>query len=110
MFAVIYRGYLKSAHKEEQYKKAWHTVASYFVAHRGALGSCLHKTDDGMWVAYSRWQDKATRDASWPGEDAPSSELPQDIRDAIYAIKNCSDQERQLPEICMEVVDDLLSR
>ena len=108
MFAVIYRGYLKSVDDKEVYRKAWHTVAAYFVAHRGALGSCLHKTEEGMWLAYSRWPDKATRDASWPGEDVLSSELPQDIRDAICVIKNCADQERQLPEICLEVVDDLL--
>ena len=71
MFAVIYRGYLKSE-CDDKYKKAWRTVASYFVEYRGALGSCLHKTIDGMWVAYSRWPDKATRDASWPGENAPA--------------------------------------
>ena len=67
MFAVIYRGYLKSVDDKEVYRKAWHTVAAYFVAHRGALGSCLHKTEEGMWLAYSRWPDKATRDASWRG-------------------------------------------
>jgi len=68
----------------------------------------LHKTAEGYWLAYSRWPDKATRDASWPGENAPSNVLPDDIKEAIIEIKNCIDQERKFPEICMEIVDDLL--
>jgi hypothetical protein len=107
MFAVLYQGYIKSGH-EADYQKAWHLVASYFVAERGALGSCLHRTEDGKWLAYSRWPDKATRDASWPGENAPSDELPLEIRQAINMIKECIDQDRKLPDICMDVVADLL--
>ena len=61
-----------------------------------------------MWLVYSRWPDKATRDASWSGENAPSDLLPNNIRQAILDLKNCIDQERKLPEICMDVVDDLL--
>ncbi len=105
-FAVIYRGYLKQG-KESDYQNAWKTVAQYFVKHRGAIGSCLHRTSDGMWVAYSRWPDQKTRDVSWPGEHAPSDELPQEIRDAVKAIQNCLDPDRKLPDICMEVVNDL---
>lgn len=107
MFAVIYRSYLKPG-RETEYQKLWHQIATYFVGQRGAIGSCLHKADDGMWLAYSRWPDQATRDASWPGENAPSTELPDEVRLAIVKIKDCVDQERKLPEICLEVVDDLL--
>ena len=106
-FAVIYRIFIKPGF-EDQYQKAWQQVASYFMQHRGALGSCLHKTNDGMWVAYSRWPDKATRDASWPGDDAPSAILPDAIRGAILTIQNCTDQAQKLPEIAMEVINDLL--
>lgn len=107
MFAVIYQGYVKEA-RESEYQKAWHMVARYFVEKRGAIGSCLHRTSDGLWVAYSRWPDKKTRDASWPGEDAPSSVLSPEIRKAVLTLKDCMDQTRKFPDICMEVVDDLL--
>jgi hypothetical protein len=107
MFAVIYRAFIKPG-LEFEYQAAWRQVASYFVNSRGALGSCLHKTSEGMWLAYSRWPDKATRDASWPGENAPSEVLPDEIKKAIVKIQNCIDQTQKLPEICMEVVDDLL--
>lgn len=106
MFAVIYRSYVKPEF-EEYYQKCWNRIATYFIEYRGALGSCLHKTDDGMWVAYSRWPDKATRDASWSSEGV-LNDLPIEIKDAIMQLRNCSDENRKLPDICMEVVDDLL--
>jgi len=107
MFAGIYRAYLKPGRAAE-YREAWHAVARYFVKERGAVGSCLHKTTEGLWIAYSRWPDKETRDASWPGEDLPSTELLPEIRKAILTLKDCLDPERKFPEICMEVVDDML--
>ena len=106
MFAVIYRGYVKAG-KELEYQEAWNKVACYFVEKRGAIGSCLHRTSDGMWLAYSRWPDKKTRDASWPGDNEPSSTLPSEICEAVLTIKNSLDQNRILPDICMEVVSDL---
>ena len=107
MFAIIYRGYLKPG-KEKEYPQLWNKVASYFIQSRGALGSCLHRTAEGLWVGYSRWPDKATRDASWPGDDAPSKDMPEDIRQAIIAMKECADNTRQVEEIHLEVVEDLL--
>lgn len=47
MFAVIYRAYIKSGY-EAEYQKLWRKIATYFVEKRGALGSCLHKTNEGM--------------------------------------------------------------
>ena len=107
MFAVIYQGYVKTG-RESEYREAWNIVARYFIEQRGSLGSSLHRTSDGLWLAYSRWPDKKTRDASWPGDNDPSTELPLIVRSAIFTVKDCLD--RKLPEICMEVVDDLLNR
>lgn len=107
MFAVIYRGYVLPD-KELEYQKAWNTVAQYFIKEKGAIGSCLHKTSEGMWLAYSRWPDKKTRDMSWPEGDELSNELPSEILQAVLTIKNSLDPDRKLPDICMEVMDDLL--
>jgi hypothetical protein len=108
MVAFIYQAYLKSG-CELEYQKLWHEVASYFINYRGALGSCLHKTADGLWLAYSRWPDKETRDASWPSENNPcSQELPEHIQNAIVAIKNCLNQDQKIPDLTLEVIDDLL--
>lgn len=104
MFAVIYQGYLKPG-RESEYREAWNRVASYFIEKRGAIGSCLHRTSDGLWVAYSRWPDKKTRDSSWSSENEVTG-LPAEILQAVATLKDCLEQ--KVPDICMEVVDDLL--
>lgn len=109
MFAVIYRGYLKAG-KEAEYQKLWHLVAEYFIKHRGALGSCLHKAEDGMWLAYSRWPNKESRDEAWPQDESVNEHFPDEIRDAILGIKDCVDEQRKLPDICMCVIDDFFGK
>ncbi len=106
MFAVIYRGFIKAG-LEDSYQDYWKKVATYFVQKRGALGSTLHKTKEGMWVAYSRWPDAATRAAAWPANDeAINPEFPADMHEAIRGLKSCL--ETQLPEICMEITTEVL--
>ncbi len=98
---MIYQGYLKPG-TEDRYLRAWKMVSAYFVEERGALGSTLHKTDEGMWLAYSRWPDRETRDASWSSQ----ASLPPDIQEAIDSLKDCLDPDRGLPEITMELVEE----
>jgi hypothetical protein len=52
MFTVIYQFRLKS-HQETTYKECWNKIVNYFLEKRGAIGSCLHKGKDGLWVARS---------------------------------------------------------
>jgi hypothetical protein len=109
MFSVIYQGFVKPG-LEEQYRVYWKAVASYFVNSRGALGSSLHRTENGMWVAYSKWPDKATRDASWSSDkNTISSDIPIEVQKAIIGLKDCLDGDRQFPEICMEVVEEMIN-
>lgn len=110
MFAAIYRFKLKP-HQETLYQECWHKIATYFVQNCGAIGSCLHKGEDNLWVAYSRWPDKATRDAVWPGDNAPNEILPKDIRETIQKIQAIKEENHDLEnydEICLEVIEDLL--
>lgn len=107
MFAIIYQAYVDE-NLEPKFQQLWHQIATYFTQYRGALGSCLHKTENGTWLAYSRWPDKETRDASWPSENDPASDLPEAIKTAIIELKNCIDTDVKIPDIHMEVIDDLL--
>lgn len=110
MFAVIYRFKLKPEH-ENVFKACWNKITAYFIEHRGAIGSCLHKGQDNLWVAYSRWPDKATRDASWPGDNAPNSVLPEEIREAIRKMQTIKDEKNafeKFEDICLDVVEDKL--
>ena len=110
MFAVIYMGFIKPS-LEQDYQSAWKIVASYFVAHRGAIGSCLHRRSDGAWVAYSRWPDKETKEASWPSGDAtPEFDMPSSVQLAIATIKNSLDHTKEFSEVHLDVVEDLLKK
>jgi len=107
MFAVIYRSYVKPC-SETKYQEYWKIVASYFVSERGAIGSTLHKSEDGLWIAYSKWPDKATRDDSWPRDkESINTTLPPDIHEAINGLKQCLADETKFPEICMEIMDEV---
>lgn len=110
MFAVIYRFKLKS-HQEERYIQNWNTVAQYFIDHKGAIGSCLHKGEDALWVAYSRWPDKKTRDKSWPKDRSINENFPREIQQAIrdmLAIQEENSEFEQFDEICLDVIHDKL--
>lgn len=110
MFAIIYRFELKS-HQEAEYRKNWCKVSRYFMKECGALGSCLHKGADGLWVAYSRWPSKKMRDAAWPGKDSPNAAFPEEIREAIQnmqVIKGANEDLLHYDEICLDVVEDFL--
>ena len=109
MFAVIYQTYVKPEY-ETEYQILWQEIATYFIQYCGALGSCLHKTEEGLWLAYSRWPDKKTRDTFWPQDNSPSTHLPESIRQTILKIKACADSTHSLPEIRMQLVNDLLSK
>ncbi len=106
MFAVIYRGSVYPE-LERDYLALWSQITEYFMTHRNAIGSCLHKTDKGEYIAYSRWPDKQTRDASW-GADANVNNEPE-IAFAIEQFKKCIDRTKPFDEICMDVVQDLLN-
>ncbi len=107
MFAVIYQSWVLPEH-EENYQQLWQKIADYFISECGAIGACLHKTQEGSYLAYSRWPDRATREASWPGDTDPFQSLPITIAQAITDIKTYIDESRHIPEITMDVTCDLL--
>ena len=108
MFAVIYRFKLKP-HQEASYQANWHTLVDYFIEKCGAIGSCLHKGEDGLWVAYSRWPDSATRDAAWPSGSDINATFPKEISDIIQAMQAIKEENKDLEQyddLCLEVVSD----
>jgi len=103
-FAVVYRFYVDPS-KESKYIESWKEVSDYFIEHRGAIGSSLHKTEEGYWLAYSKWPDQKTRDASWQ-KDHHQTDLPQRIKEAIDTMMECKDPNQDsLPEIRMKIIE-----
>ncbi len=105
MFTVIYRGFILEG-KEQDYIAHWKVVANYFKEHRGAIGSTLHQASSGEYIAYSKWPNKVTRDASW-GKN--SAALEPSVEESITKIKACIDHSRPYEEIEMNIVEDFLS-
>ncbi|OGT21947.1 MAG: hypothetical protein A3C55_02495 [Gammaproteobacteria bacterium RIFCSPHIGHO2_02_FULL_42_13] len=108
MIAVIYRFRLKPG-REEEYKRHWQNVVNYFREHRGAIGSTLHQSNDGLWCVYSLWPSEEIRDQAWP----LTSEIREDSKTlAVYIeqelahMKACV--EEKLPDIKLNMVNDLL--
>jgi heme-degrading monooxygenase HmoA len=102
MLAVIYKSSVYPE-REKEFQQVWRKVANYFVTHCGALGSHLHKTENGEWIAYSRWPNKETRDTFWIAETG----LSKEIRTAIQTLKSCIDLTKPHEEICMNVIDSV---
>ncbi|WP_453127452.1 antibiotic biosynthesis monooxygenase family protein [Streptomyces sp. CLCI03] len=95
MFAVIYRWRLRPG-MERQFTEGWHRVTAAVHARCGSYGSRLHRADDGSWVAYARWPDEESRERC----AAPD---PVGVAMMVEAIAE------RLPEIRMEIVDDMLA-
>lgn len=96
-FVVIYRWRLHAG-QEDAFVQAWAEVTHAIRDQCGGLGSRLHKTDAGVWLAYAQWPSRAMWDAA--ALTAPALETAlQQMRDAIA---------ESLPDIPLEPIADLL--
>lgn len=66
MYAISYRFQLtqSSPKVEAQFVSVWSGITEFFKDTAGALGSRLHKGDDGAFYAYAQWPDKETFEAA----------------------------------------------
>lgn len=53
-FVVIYR-WSVAADKDESFVAAWRRLTALIAERRGGLGSRLHRSADGTFVAYAQW-------------------------------------------------------
>jgi hypothetical protein len=42
----------------QQFREAWHALTEDIFSSCNSLGSRLHESDDGTWVAYAQWRDR----------------------------------------------------
>lgn len=66
MYAITYRFTLMkpSEANEARFTACWLGITEFFKAEAGALGSRLHKGEDGAFYAYAQWPDKQTFEAA----------------------------------------------
>ena len=79
-FVVIYQWRLRDG-MDTQFLKAWSALTEN-LKQRGALGSRLHRTDYGTFLAYAQWPDKAAWERSCAVHELDQL-LSQQMLDAV---------------------------
>ena len=97
-FVVIYRWKLRAG-MERQFQQAWERATPLLMRHRGALGSRLHKAEDGTWVAYAQWPSRQ----SWEQSRAAAAVDPEASRQMLEA------EAESLAPLLLAPVADFLS-
>jgi quinol monooxygenase YgiN len=97
MHAIIYRYHVDSD-QAERFQEGWRRCSTAIRSTFGSYGARLHRSEDGLWVAYGRWPSAAARELHLRkfDFDPASSDL---MRGSIR---------QELPEIRLEIVEDLL--
>ena len=85
-FAVIYRWRLHPG-MECQFQQAWERATPLLMRQRGALGSRLHKAEDGTWFAYAQWPDRKAWEQSraLPSVDPEASRQMREAEAETFA-------------------------
>ncbi len=96
-FCVIYRWRFEPG-SEERGIAAWERLTRAIARQCGGLGSRLHRTDEGWFVAYAQWPDEET----WQRSQHSASPDPQASDEMASAIVE------RLPPIRLNVTADLL--
>ncbi|RTR02461.1 antibiotic biosynthesis monooxygenase family protein [Halomonas nitroreducens] len=81
-FCVIYQFKVRSG-QEERFKQGWKRMTDAIREQRGGLGSRLHLSSDGWWLAYAQWPDRATWQAAQELPTSPDPEAQAMMADAV---------------------------
>jgi quinol monooxygenase YgiN len=99
VFVVLYRWRTKPG-TDERLRAAWLSATKKIMARHGALGSRLHRAEDGSWVAYAQWPDRG----SWERMRASPPAAPEDF--AVMSDIAADHGEFPFPYLTMELTDD----
>lgn len=92
--AVLYRWKLRPG-KEADFAAAWARLTDVLCAECGAIGSRLHKADDGTFVSYSYWPSRK----HW---ELAQVHAPKSAARALMAAA----VDERFPEVHMELLDE----
>ena len=87
-FCVIYRWKLVPG-KEEQFRQGWEAMTVELRENAGALGSRLHRSDEGTWVAYAQWPSRE----AWEKAAVETAAADKGMQQMVEAIAQRSDPE-----------------
>ena len=96
MFCVIYQFVVKAG-CEQQFIQAWQARTEEIKIEQGGLGSRLHRTSSGMWLAYAQWPSRDLWKA--PSNSPAPSQASLNMKEAVLSIETLFE---------LDVVSDLL--
>jgi hypothetical protein len=94
-YAVVYRWRVRPGY-EDMFTEGWSRVTLAMHQACGSYGSRLHRSADGVWMAYARWPDKETRDRCSHEDDEGEAMMSVAV-------------EESLPTMHLEIIADLLA-
>ena len=100
MFCIIYKFTVKPG-DEDLFRQSWSAVTQWFYQHAGSLGSRLHYSTTGEFIAYAQWQTRAQWEQQTARADAELQRHRQVMREACNEIEVLYE---------LDVVDDWLRR
>lgn len=86
MFIVIYSFEVRE-HMEHQFVKSWSALTELIYHYENSLGSRLHKTKQGEYIAYAQWPDKKTWKNAGDRLPQEANELRREMRNACSSIQ-----------------------
>ncbi|TNE78841.1 MAG: antibiotic biosynthesis monooxygenase [Bacteroidetes bacterium] len=97
-FAVVYRFSVHPG-KEQNFLTAWTKMTLLIKEHEGGLGSRLHRSSNGEYIAYALWPDEQSYKKA--GSKLPTSalEIRQTMRESCASIHT---------EFELNIVEDLI--
>ena len=86
MFIVIYTFDVRPG-METIFEQSWAALTELIYRYENSLGSRLHKSKQGKYLAYAQWPDKQTWKKA--GDQLPSEakEIKREMRNACYSIE-----------------------
>jgi len=84
---------------EKTFTEGWSRLTEAIRETRGGMGSRLHKSDNGWWIAYAQWPDRQTWESSQTEYESPDIEASKLMAEAI---------EDREPPMLLEPIIDLL--
>ncbi len=103
MYIVMFEFVVKPG-KTEAFLAAWPKVTQGIYLFKGSLGSRLHKSDEGKWIAYAQWPSKQVY------EQAASITMSKDYEAQRAAMHDALNLEGTKTLYQMDVKVDYLQR
>lgn len=82
MFYVIYKFEVNPG-LEMDFEQDWAALTHAFITHSNGMGSRLHKTPDGTYIAYAEWPNKETWETAGDHLPANAKKLSERMRSTL---------------------------